>query len=167
MSLQEFFTMTKEVIKPGKFVSLTYTISDSEGRLLEQNDIPVNYVHGGETELIGGMDRAVAGKRAGERVEMEIPMEDGFGPHDPGLTFTDDLENVPPQFRHLGAEVQMQNESGEAKVFYVTHIENGKLTVDGNHPLAGKRLHVSVQILEVRDATTADMAPPGGSCRLN
>ena len=52
------------------------------------------------------------------------------------------------------------------KSFYVTHIENGKLTVDGNHPLAGKRLHVSVQILEVRDATTADMAP-GGSCRLN
>ena len=40
------------------------------------------------------MDRAVAGKRASE-TEMEIPMEDGFGPHDPGLTFTDDLENVP------------------------------------------------------------------------
>lgn len=90
--------MNREVIKPGKFVSLTYTISDSEGRLLEQNDIPVNYVHGGETELIGGMDRAVVGKCAGERVEMDIPEEEGFGPHDPGLTFTDDLDNVPPSF---------------------------------------------------------------------
>ena len=98
---------------------------------------------------------------------MDIPVEDGFGPHDPDLTFTDDLENVPPQFRHLGAEVQMQNESGEAKIFYVTHIENGKLTVDGNHPLAGKRLHVSVHILEVRDATIEDMAPAGGGCKLN
>ncbi|MCP4283726.1 MAG: peptidylprolyl isomerase [Gammaproteobacteria bacterium] len=159
--------MTKEVIKPGKFVSLTYTISDSEGNLLEQNDIPVNYVHGGDTELIGGMDRAVTGKSAGDRIEMEILEEDGFGAHDPALTFTDDVDNVPPQFRHLGAEVQMQNESGEAKVFYVTHIENGKLTVDGNHPLAGKRLHVSVQILEVRNATIEDMAPPGGECTLN
>jgi len=159
--------MTKEVIKPGKFVSLTYVISDSEGHLLEQNDIPVNYVHGGETELIGGMDGAVTGKRAGERIELDIPEEDGFGPHDPNLTFTDDIDNGPPQFRHLGAEVQMQSESGEAKVFYVTHIENGKLTVDGNHPLAGKHLHVSVHILQVRDATIEDMAPDGGSCTLN
>jgi FKBP-type peptidyl-prolyl cis-trans isomerase SlyD len=61
----------------------------------------------------------------------------------------------------------MQNETGEAKLFYVTNIENGKLTVDGNHPLAGKTLHVTVQILEVRDATLEDMAPPGGSCTLN
>jgi FKBP-type peptidyl-prolyl cis-trans isomerase SlyD len=88
--------MTKDVIKPGKFVSLTYTISDSEGHLLEQNDIPVNYVHGGETELIGGMDRAVAGKSAGDRIEMDIAKEAGFGPHDSSLTFTDDLDNVPP-----------------------------------------------------------------------
>ncbi len=159
--------MHKEVIKSGKFVSLTYTISDAEGNLLEQNDIPVNYVHGGETELIGGMDRAVTGKGAGDRVEMIVPPEDGFGPHDPDLTFSDAIENVPPQFRKLGAEVQMQSESGDAKTFYVTHIQDGKLTVDGNHPLAGKTLKVSVKILEVRDATIEDVNPAAGSCSLN
>ena len=159
--------MPKEVIKTGKFVSLTYTISDAEGNLLEQNDIPVNYVHGGETELIGGMDRAVAGKGVGDRVEMIVPPEDGFGPHDPELTFSDAIENVPPQFRKLGAEVQMQSESGDAKTFYVTHIEDGKLTVDGNHPLAGKTLKVFVKILEVRDATIEDVNPAAGSCSLN
>lgn len=158
--------MSREVIQPGKYVSLTYTISDTEGNLLEQNDLPVNYVHGGETELVGGMDIAVAGKAAGDSVEMSISPEDGFGEHDPGLTFTDDLENVPPQFRHLGAEVQMQNESGEAKTFIVTRIEDGKLAVDGNHPLAGKALVVRVKILEVRDATREDM-DPAGSCSLN
>ena len=159
--------MAREVIKPGKFVSLTYTISDLDGNLLEQNDIPVNYVHGGETELIGGMDRAVVGRGPGDLVEMTVPPEDGFGPHDPSLTFTDELANVPPQFRHIGAEVQMQNESGEAKTFYVTKIEEQKLTVDGNHPLAGKALKVQVKILEVRDATIEDMNPTGGSCTLN
>lgn len=158
--------MSREVIQPGKYVSLTYTISDTEGNLLEQNDLPVNYVHGGETELVGGMDIAVAGKAAGDSVEMSISPEDGFGEHDPGLTFTDDMENVPPQFRQLGAEVQMQNESGEAKTFIVTRIEDGKLTVDGNHPLAGKALVVRVKILEVRDATREDM-DPAGSCSLN
>ena len=159
--------MTIEHIKPGKFVSLTYTIADTDGNLLEQNDIPVSYVHGGETELIGGMDRAVAGKSPGDQVEMSIDPADGFGPHDPDLTFTDDLENVPPQFRHIGAEVLMERADGETKTFYVTRIEDGKLTVDGNHPLAGKSLKVRVKILEVRDATAEDLAPAGGSCSIN
>lgn len=159
--------MSQEVIKPGKFVSLTYTITDEQNNLLEQNDIPVSYVHGGETELIGGMDKAVAGKCAGDEVEVVIPPEEGFGLADPDLMFTDDIENVPPQFRQIGAEVQMQNEAGESKTFYVTKIEDGKLTVDGNHPLAGKTLIVRVKILEVRDATPEDMAPAPSSCSIN
>jgi FKBP-type peptidyl-prolyl cis-trans isomerase SlyD len=159
--------MSSEVIKPGKFVSLTYHITDLEGNVLEQNDIPVSYVHGGETELIGSMDKAIAGKRAGDEIEMEVPPEDGFGAHDPELTFTDDLENVPPQFRQLGAEVQMQNQEGETRNFYVSKIEGDKLTVDGNHPLAGKTLKVMIKIVEVRDATVDDMAPADGSCSIN
>ncbi|MES9939745.1 MAG: FKBP-type peptidyl-prolyl cis-trans isomerase [Candidatus Thiodiazotropha sp. 6PLUC2] len=162
--------MSKEVIQTGKFVSLTYAILDKDGNVLEQSDLPVSYIHGGETELIGGMDRAVAGKAQGEEVTMTIAPEDGFGDYDPNLTFTDDLENVPPEFRQLGAEVQMQNEAGDVKSFYVTKIENGSLTVDGNHPLAGKSLKVRVKILEVRDATPEDamqVGMPGQSHTLN
>ena len=162
--------MAKQTIKTGKFVSLTYTISDTEGNVLEQSDLPVNYIHGGETELIGGMDRAVAGKGVGDEVTIRVSPENGFGDHDPSLTFTDDIENVPPQFRQLGMEVQMQNEEGEVKSFFVTKIEDGKLTVDGNHPLAGKELVVKVKILEVRDATKEDamhVGIPGQSTSLN
>jgi len=154
--------MPKETIQPGKFVSLTYTISDADGNLLEQNDLPVSYIHSGDTELIGGMDRAVLGKSAGDKVEMSVPPEDGFGESDPDLTFTDDLENVPPEFRRVGAEVQMESESGDVKNFYVTKIEDGKLTVDGNHPLAGKTLTVNVKILEVRNPTPDDLSSDSG-----
>ncbi|MEJ2529353.1 MAG: FKBP-type peptidyl-prolyl cis-trans isomerase [Gammaproteobacteria bacterium] len=159
--------MPKEKIQPGKYVSLTYTISDADGNLLEQNDIPVNYIHSGDTELIGGMDRAVLGKSAGDKVEMVVPPEDGFGEHHSDLTFTDDLENVPPEFRRVGAEVQMESESGEVKTFYVTKIEDGKLTVDGNHPLAGKTLKVSVKILEVRNPTPEDLSPDTDGFSIN
>ncbi len=159
--------MPKETIQPGKFVSLTYTIRDSDENLLEQNDIPVNYIHSGDRELIGGMDQAVLGKAAGDLVEMDVPPEDGFGQADPNLTFTDDLENVPPQFHQVGAEVEMQNESGDIKTFYVTKIEDGKLTVDGNHPLAGKDLKVRVKILEVRAPTIEDMTPDIGGATIN
>lgn len=148
--------MSKDTIKFGKYVSLTYSIADAAGSILEQHDMPVSYIHGGDQELIGGMDRAVSGRSAGDEVEVVVPPEQGFGAHDPSLTFTDDLQNVPEQFRQIGAEVQMQNEDGEVKSFLVTKIEGGKLTVDGNHPMAGKTLTVKVKIIEVRDATDAD-----------
>lgn len=150
--------MTDQPITVGKFVSITYTLRDEDGNLLEQSDLPVSYIHGGNTELIGGMDRALAGKHVGDQVEMRVPAGDAFGPHDPNLTFTDDLANVPPEFRFVGAEVQMQNEAGDLKTFYVTRIEDGHLTVDGNHPLAGKPLRVNVTVREVRDPTPAEVA---------
>jgi FKBP-type peptidyl-prolyl cis-trans isomerase SlyD len=143
-----------DIIRSGKLVSLTYSIRDEQHTILEQSDLPVSYIQGGRNELIGGMDRAVEGKRAGDQVELELSPEDsGFGPHDPALTFTDDIANVPPQFRHLGAEVSMHSEAGDQRSFYVTRIEDGRLTVDGNHPFAGKRLFVTVRIQEVRDPT--------------
>ena len=148
--------MPAEKITPGKFVTLTYSISDGQGTVVEQNDLPVSYIHGGDTELIGGMDKAVAGKVAGDTVKMTVGPEDAFGPHDPDLTFTDDIENVPEPFRRVGAEVQMQNEAGDIKTFIVSRIEDRKLTVDGNHPLAGKTLNVTVKIMSVRDATKED-----------
>jgi FKBP-type peptidyl-prolyl cis-trans isomerase SlyD len=153
--------MANQAIRKGKLVSLVYSICDESGRVLEQSDLPVTYIHGGHNELIGGMDQAVSGKCAGESVELELARDQGFGPHDPDLTFTDDIENVPPQFRHVGAEVQMQNESGDVRTFYVTKIEDGQLTVDGNHPLAGKDLRVKVEIKEVRDPTKQELMQEG------
>jgi FKBP-type peptidyl-prolyl cis-trans isomerase SlyD len=144
--------MSNENVRPGKYVALTYAIADDKGEVVEQHDVPLGFVYGSDTELIGGMDKAVIGKRAGDEVEVKVPPEQGFGEYDPSLTFTDAIENVPPQFRQIGAEVQMKNDQGEAKTFYVTRIEDGKVTVDGNHPLAGKHLTVRVTITEVRDA---------------
>ncbi|MGD2081674.1 MAG: FKBP-type peptidyl-prolyl cis-trans isomerase [Chromatiales bacterium] len=160
--------MSGDKITNGKLVSLTYSIVDEAGNVVEQNDIPVSYIHGGEVELIGGMDKAVEGKQAGDSMQVLVSPEQGFGARDPSLSYTDDLANVPPEFRHLGAEVPMQDESGEVKRFYVTRIEDGRLTVDGNHPLAGKTLTVNVKIREVRDATKEDaMALSGGPQSIN
>lgn len=158
--------MSDQIVRPGKYVALTYSIADDAGNILERTDLPVGYIHGGNTELIGGMDEAVTGKRAGDRVELTLGPEQGFGAHDPSLTFTDAIENVPPEFRFLGAEVPMQSESGEVKTFFVTRIAEGTLTIDGNHPLAGKSLKVHVRIQEVRDPTPDEIAQDGAACAL-
>lgn len=144
--------MSDEIIQPGKYVALTYSIFDDKGDLVELHDMPIGFVYGSDTELIGNMDKAVAGKRQGDQVVVDVPPEQGFGDYDTNLTFTDDIDNVPPQFRQVGAEVQMQNEQGETRSFFVSRVEDGQVTVDGNHPLAGKHLTVRVTITEVRDA---------------
>lgn len=146
-------------IQKNKAVQFTYTISDDEGNVVEQVDLPVNYVHGASSMgLIEQVERALEGCVAGDSIEVDLPPAEGFGEIDPDLSFTDDLENVPPQFRKIGAQVEMANDAGETKSFLVTKIENGKLTVDGNHPLAGKTAKFSVKVLEVRDATAIEIS---------
>ncbi len=150
--------MSDQRIRRNKVVQFTYTIADDQGNIIEQVDLPVNYVHGASAMgLIESVESALEGCRVGDSIEVSVPPSDGFGEHDPDLTFTDDIDNVPPQFRQVGAQVEMMNEQGDAKSFIVTKIENGKLTVDGNHPMAGKTARFSINIVSIRDATADEL----------
>ena len=140
-------------VAKGLVVYIRYSILDADGNVAEQYDVPVGYVHGGNSGLLEKLESELTGKSVGDRVEVVLPPEEAYGPRDEDLTFTDDIENVPPQFRHLGAEVAMSNEAGETKAFYVSRIENGRLTVDGNHPLAGQQVTCMVDIMDIREAT--------------
>ena len=123
-------------VTQNKLVYITYSILDSRGMVVEQHDIPVGYVQGANSGILPAIESAVAGRKIGERVEIALSPEEGYGLRDESLVFVDDIENVPPEFRRVGAEVMFENASGETKVFYVTSIEDGKLTLDGN-PVAG------------------------------
>lgn len=149
--------MSQQVVQSGLVVYITYSILDQAGNVIEQHDLPVGYVQGGNSGLLPSIESAVAGKKIGDRVEITLTPQEGFGEHDPDLSFTDDIDNVPPQFRHIGAQVQMSSESGETKTFYVTKIEDGKLTVDANHPLAGQNAICVVNIINIREATPEEM----------
>ena len=145
--------MNTPVVGKRKVVAITYSILDESGVILEQSDIPVYYVHGGVNQMFPQVEAALEGKAPGASVEVVLAPENAFGRHDPNLTFTDVIENVPPEFRHVGAEVQMQNDHGETRTFIVSKIEDDRLTVDGNHPFAGKMLTYAVTVADVRDAT--------------
>jgi FKBP-type peptidyl-prolyl cis-trans isomerase SlyD len=100
---------------------------------------------------------ALEGCRPGDEVCVELSPEEAFGDNDPNLTFTDDIVNAPPEVHYVGAEVEAQNEYGETRQFRVTRIEDGKITVDANHPLAGQTLTFRVTVREVRDPTSGEM----------
>ena len=149
--------MSDAVVGKHKVVAITYQIRNEAGDVMEQIDYPVNYVHGGPSDLIEKVESALEGCKVGDSVDVTLEPHEAFGDHDPSLTFTDDLENVPPQFRRVGAEVEMQNDQGDVRSFVVSRIEDGKLTVDGNHPMAGKRVTFTVTVKEIRDATEAEI----------
>lgn len=149
--------MTDSVVGKQKVVAITYSIVSETGEILEQSDIPVYYAHGGVNQMFPDVEAALEGRSVGDSIEVVLPQERAFGAHDPSLTFVDDIDNVPPEFRHVGAEVQMQNDQGETRTFVVSKIEDDKLTVDGNHPFAGKTLTYSVTVNDIRDATDEEM----------
>ncbi len=145
-------------IEKDKFVSLTYTITDASGEVLERIDLPIQYVHGRDRQVIKKIEDALLGKQKGDELSVPLSAEEGFGEYQEELTFTDDMDNVPAQFHQIGAEVEFQNDQGETKIFRVAKMENGKLTVDGNHPFAGKTVTYNIKVIEVRDATSDELA---------
>ena len=145
-------------IKKLKFVSITYSITDESNEVLERIDLPIPFIFGKDNNVIPKIEAALEGHLAGDEITVDISPEEGFGAHQEELTFTDDIGNVPPEFHKIGAEVEFQNNQNEIKKFLVTHIENGKLTVDGNHPFAGKSITYNIKVREVRDATADELS---------
>ncbi len=145
-------TVTKNTL-----VYITYSILDARGMVVEQHDIPVGYVQGANSGILPAIESAVAGHKVGDRVEITLSPEEGYGVRDESLVFTDDIENVPPQFRRVGAEVLFENEAGETKPFYVTSIEDGKVTVDGNPSLAGQSVTCLINVMDIREATPEEI----------
>jgi FKBP-type peptidyl-prolyl cis-trans isomerase SlyD len=150
--MNNMVTVTKH-----KLVYITYSILDQRGMVVEQHDIPVGYVQGANSGILPAIEAAVAGRKAGERIEITLSPEDGYGLRDESLVFVDAIDNVPPEFRRVGAEVMFENESGETKVFYVTAIADGQLTLDGNPSLAGQSVTCLVNVMDIRDATPEEI----------
>lgn len=144
-------------VTQNKLVYITYSILDARGMVVEQHDIPVGYVQGANSGILPAIESAVVGHKIGDRVEITLSPEEGYGQRDESLVFTDDIENVPPQFRRVGAEVMFENGAGETKVFYVTAIDDGKLTLDGNPSLAGQSVTCLVNVMDIRDATPEEI----------
>jgi len=143
-----------ESIQDGKFVELTYKVSDKKsGHVLTRVEFPLGYVHGHNEILAPSVHGQLAGKSAGDVIEVPIDGNQIFGPRDDSLVFTSDIESVPEEYRQVGTSILMESNTGQTRSFLVTRMDDDTLTVDGNNPLCGREVIFTLEILTVRDAT--------------
>lgn len=143
-----------QVICTGKFVELTYTVSDKKtGHVLTRVEFPLGYVHGHNEILAPAVHGQLEGKATGDTIQVTIDGNQIFGPRDESLVFTDDIENVPQEYRQVGTSILMESDTGQTRSFLVTHFDDERLTVDGNNPLCGREVVFTLEVLTVRDAT--------------
>ncbi len=145
------------VVEKDKVVSVTYFITDESDEVVERIDVPVSFVFSNNSGLFKKVENALEGAAIGDRKEVVLEPKDGFGDWNPEYSFTDAIENVPPEYRKIGAEAEFQNDQGDTMKFKVTHVDNGTVTLDGNHPFAGKTVLFNIEIKDIRDATAEEL----------
>jgi FKBP-type peptidyl-prolyl cis-trans isomerase SlyD len=155
-------------IEKNRVVTLHYILRDEQGAVIDSSSgrVPLSYLHG-KGNIIPGLEQALAGKAAGDKLDVTVAPEQGYGRRDDRL-----LQIVPRnRFGEVsdlkpGMQVRTSGPQG-ARLVTVVGVDRDFVTVDGNHPLAGRTLNFSVEIAEVRKATHQEVSHghvhgPGG-----
>ena len=146
-------------VKPDSVVSIHYTLKDDGGKVIDSSaeSGPLTYLHG-HGQLIPGLERELEGKAAGDRLSVTLAPADGYGEYDEAL-----VQQIPRRSLKgignvkVGMQLRAQTEHGSRTVT-VTRLTGDLVTIDGNHPLAGRSLNFDVEVAGVRDATAEELA---------
>lgn len=149
--------MSNKVVEKNKIVTFKCVILDEDDNIVERNDMPMSYMHGGEADEFLEDMQVMEGAKVAETRRVTVNAAQGFGEHDENLVIRDKLENVPKEYHKVGTVCSFQNDKGEPMSFMVKSIENGEIVFDGNHPYAGKAMTFKMTIIDIRDATVDEI----------
>ena len=138
-------------------VLLDVQLSDVHGNLIQQSAEVVQYLHGGYEGIFPRVEAALAGRMAGEKLEVRLEPEDAFGEYDAELVQLAERAQFPPE---LAIGMLFEQEGGpdtEALIYTVTDIADDKVVLDGNHPLAGMALSFACTVVSVRTASADEI----------
>lgn len=139
-------------------VELTYELTDSDGKLIERTEDPIEYLHGGYDGIFPLVERALAGKSVGDNCRVRLEPDDAFGEYDAELMHLEPRSKFPADVA-IGMRFEGRGvESGTKLVYTVTDVADDKVVVDGNHPLAGRTLQFTCTVTAVRAATAEEIA---------
>ncbi|MDX1668749.1 MAG: peptidylprolyl isomerase [Limnobacter sp.] len=156
----------------GVVVTLDFELRDAQGEVIQPHGgDPIVYLHGSELEVFPKLQEALVGKTVGDEVYIQLEPEDAFGDYDPDLMRIEDverfpetlsvgmqLEEVPIDDEQEPDEVSDETNTGFGRVWTVTEMAEGKVVLDGNHPLAGIALRYHLKVRDLREANSQEMA---------
>ena len=147
-------------ITKGSVVLFDYTLTDDDKELIDSSKDagPLAYLQG-EGQIVKGLEKAMEGKSAGDSFKISVAPEEGYGTIDPAkiaVVDADQIEGGDELEEGMQLEASHDSEEGE-QIVVVSKIEGNKVTLDGNHPLAGMNLHFDIKIREVRAATAEEI----------
>lgn len=141
-----------------RIATIHFTLFDHDGKQVGSTQGHEPLVHMfGTGGIVPGLEKVLAGKKAGDRFEVEVAPEEGFGSHHPEL-----VQTLPRTIFNgaeepsVGKRLLAQTAKGPLDVV-VTGADDETITVDGNHPLAGKPFRLQVEVLDVRVPTPQEL----------
>ena len=145
-------------VQDGQVVSMEYTLKvdgvvtdSSEGRE------PLEFVHGAGN-IIPGLEREMTGMAVGESKDVMIAAAEGYGERDEEAFMDVPRDQFPAEIPiKVGIELQVQNQAGQPMFARIEKVEDQNVRLNFNHPLAGKDLHFSVRVVDLRDATDEEI----------
>ncbi|MCX5661390.1 MAG: peptidylprolyl isomerase [Planctomycetota bacterium] len=142
-----------------KVVTINYKLTDPKGQVIDTSEgrEPLVYIHGGGN-LIPGLESALEGKGAGDRIDVTIAPEHGYGLRNEELVQPVPRKSFPGvKVLEVGMQFRAQGPDGQRVVTVVSFGKDDEVMVDGNHPLAGMPLHFDVTVVTVRAATKEEL----------
>ena len=136
-----------------------YTLTDDQNQVIDSSTgrDPLTYLHG-SGQIVPGLEKQMEGRVVGDKFDAEVAPEEGYGVHQAEL-----MQEVPREaFQGVediqpGMQFQGNGPQGQINVT-VTKVEDDKVFIDGNHPLAGKTLHFAIEVTDVRAANEEELA---------
>ncbi|MCW8835881.1 MAG: peptidylprolyl isomerase [Rhodospirillales bacterium] len=137
--------------KDGDTVSIHYSGTLDDGTMFDSsvgND-PLEFTLG-TGSVIPGFESAVTGMKVGDKKSTTIPATEAYGPHDPEMVQEVPREQIPPEVElEVGGQLQAQGPDGQVFVLTVSAFNENTVTLDGNHPLAGKDLTFEIELVGI------------------
>ena len=141
-------------IEENKVVTFEYTLKNDNGDILDssENHAPLVYIHG-SGNIIPGLESELEGKHIGDKFQATIAPEDAYGIRYDELVQKIDREKLAHlDTIEIGMQLQAYDEEG-MQILTIVEVSDKDVTLDGNHPLAGERLHFDVEVTGIREAT--------------
>ena len=151
-------TPDEKIVGNDLVVSLSYTLK-VDGEIVEYTEEgeTLDYLHGHDN-IVSGLETALYGLSVGTTKEVSVEPEEGYGYYDEEALFEVDREDFPEEVPlEIGVELQVRDEDDDVAVAVIAGVTDDTVTLDFNHPFAGKTLHFAVTVEDIREPTEEEL----------